>query len=335
MKSFFRLVLLLVLVAAAAWLFYLRMPFGPTAETFVEIPSGTGTAGIAARLEHAGVIRSKYAFDAYRRVAKGTLHAGVYRFDHKAPLEEVYRRIATGDIYAITLVVPEGFNLFDIAAAVQAAKLGAAADFLAAAKANTALIADLSPNARSLEGFLFPDTYKFSPFITPPQMLLAMTKRFRQVGTQLKLIAPDGKPAQDLNRTVTMASLIEKEVHIDSERPLVAGVFINRLALGMPLATDPSVIYAALLNGRWRGTIYQSDLTFDSPYNTYRNAGLPPGPIANPGVAALKAAINPAHTDYLYFVADASGNTRFSVDLKEHAAQVQAYRQAQKAQQPD
>ena len=335
MKSFFRLILLLALAAAAAWFVYFRMPFGPTAETFVTIPAGTGTTGIAARLEQAGVIRSRYAFDAYRRVAKGTLHAGVYRFDHPAPLAEVYSRIAKGDVYTLTLVVPEGFNLFDIAAAVEAAKLGKAADFLAAAQANTSLIADLSPNAKSLEGFLFPDTYKFSPFATQTQMLLAMVKRFRQVAAQLKLITPDGKPTEDLNRTITMASLIEKEVHIDSERPLVAGVFINRLAINMPLATDPSVTYAALLNGRWRGTIYQSDLAFESPYNTYRHAGLPPGPIANPGVAAIKAAMNPTHTDYLYFVADASGNTRFSVDLKEHAAQVQAYRQAQKSQQPN
>jgi len=119
-------------------------------------------------------------------------------------------------------------------------------------------------------------------------------------------------------------------VRVDAERPVVAGVFENRLATGMTLATDPSVIYAALLENRWRGTIYQSDLQSDSAYNTYRHKGLPPGPIANPGIAALKAAMKPARTDFMYFVADAQGHSRFSVDLKEHAQQVQAYREAEK-----
>jgi UPF0755 protein len=134
----------------------------------------------------------------------------------------------------------------------------------------------------------------------------------------------------DVERTVIMASLVEKEVNQDSERPLVAGVFVNRLAHGMPLATDPTVIYAALLDGRWRGTIYASDLQSSSPYNTYKHAGLPPGPICNPGVASLRAAISPATTDYLYFVSDAAGHSRFSTDLKQHSKQVQAYREAQK-----
>jgi UPF0755 protein len=126
-----------------------------------------------------------------------------------------------------------------------------------------------------------------------------------------------------------MASVIEKEVRQDAERPLVAGVFVNRLAKSMPLATDPTVIYAALLDDRWRGTLYASDLQSLSPYNTYKHLGLPPGPISNPGVASLRAAMHPAQTDYLYFVSDAAGHTRFSVGLKEHAEQVQAYRQAQ------
>jgi UPF0755 protein len=178
----------------------------------------------------------------------------------------------------------------------------------------------------SLEGFLFPDTYRFSRHATPDIMLGTMVRRFRQEAAQLGM--PVGP---DTSRIVTMASLVEKEVKIDTERPLVAGVFENRLATGMTLATDPTVIYAALLDGRWRGAIYQSDLQSESPYNTYRHRGLPPGPIANPGVAALKAAMHPAQTNYLYFVADAQGHSRFSIDLKEHAQQVQAYRQAEKA----
>jgi UPF0755 protein len=165
-------------------------------------------------------------------------------------------------------------------------------------------------------------------------MVAAMVKRFRQEAVRIGLLAPAGaigdNSVYDVGRVVTMASLVEKEVRVDTERPLVAGVFENRLAQGMTLATDPAVIYAALLENRWRGTIYESDLQSDSPYNTYKHKGLPPGPIANPGLAALKAAMQPAKTDYLYFVADAQGHSRFSVDLKEHARQVEEYRQAQK-----
>jgi UPF0755 protein len=136
------------------------------------------------------------------------------------------------------------------------------------------------------------------------------------------------------HRVVTVASLVERETPVDTERPLVASVFENRLAKDMPLMTDPSVIYAALLDGRYRGTIYASDLQADSPYNTYRNPGLPPGPICNPGIASLKAAMNPARTDYLYFVAasaDPSGKSRFSATLEEHAHDVQQYRKSLRA----
>ncbi len=321
--KFLRILFLLALLAVASAWFFLRMPFGPHAETFVDIPAGTGTAGIAARLESAGIIRSRYAFEAFRTYRGGTLKAGEYRFDHAAPLTEIYARIARGDVYTIPLTIPEGFNLFDIAQSVQAAGLAPAPTFLAAARSNTGLVRDLSPHAPSLEGFLFPDTYRFSRHTTPAQMLAAMVRRFRTEAAHLGL-------AGDVERTVTLASLIEKEVRNPSERPLVAGVFTNRLAAGMPLATDPAVIYAALLDGQWRGTIYQSDLQRDSPYNTYRHPGLPPGPIANPGLLALRAAMQPAKTPFLYFVADAAGNTRFSTTLAEHDAQVAAYRAAQR-----
>lgn len=326
MKAFGWLVLLLLLGCGGAGYVWFATAYGPSTETFVDIPQGTGTAGIAARLESAGIVRSHFAFALLRRLKGRTLRAGEYRFDHPATVSEVYDRIARGDVYTRTLVIPEGYNIFDIANAVQAAGLGKGADFLAAERKDTRLIADLSPGAVSLEGFLFPDTYKFSRHATPEQMLGTMVKRFRQVAGTLGL-ATDPSVA----RRVTMASLIEKEVRVNEERPLVAGVFINRLAAGMPLATDPSVIYAALLDGRWRGTIYQSDLSSDSAYNTYRHSGLPPGPIANPGVAALKAALHPADTSYLYFVADAQGKTQFSTDLKTHADQVNAYRAAEKA----
>jgi UPF0755 protein len=322
------LLLALLLGAAVAWL--IVTPYGPSTETFVDIVPGTGTQAIAAQLERSGVIRSRYGFDLLRELKGGKLKAGEYRFDHPAPITEVYARLVRGDVYTRAVTIPEGYNIFDIAQAVEDAGLGSRDAFLAAARQHTELIAEWmppgTPRPQSLEGYLFPDTYRFSRHTTPEQMLTAMVHRFRQVSTQLGITG-------DVSRTVIMASLVEKEVSQDGERPLVAGVFVNRLAQGMPLATDPTVIYAALLDNRWRGAIYASDLQSPSPYNTYRHAGLPPGPICNPGTAALKAAIAPAKTNYLYFVSDASGHSRFSAGLKEHAEQVQEYRQAQRAQQ--
>jgi UPF0755 protein len=324
------LLLLLLLIGAAAAAFVVYTPYGPTSETFVDIPPGTGTQGIAAQLQNSGIIRNQYAFDAFRLIKSlkgtaGSLKAGEYRFDHPITMPELYARMVRGDVYTRTLIIPEGFNLFDIAQAVQTAGLGTSAAFLAAAREHTELLSPFllaGQHPNSLEGYLFPDTYHFSRHATPLQMLTAMVHRFHQAIAQLGLTG-------DIARTVTMASLIEKEVNQDAERPLVAGVFVNRLAKGMPLATDPTVIYAALLDDRWRGTIYASDLQSPSPYNTYRHTGLPPGPICNPGLAALRAAISPTQTDFLYFVSDAAGHSRFSVGLKEHNEQVQAYRQMQ------
>lgn len=312
------LVLLLIVGAGA---YVLLTPYGPSAETFVDVPAGTGVRGIATALERAGVVRNRYVFEAWHSFRHSTLKAGEYRFDHPVKVEEVYDRMVRGDVYTISVTIPEGYNLFDIAATVQHAGLASGDSFLAAARTDTSLISDLSPGAASLEGYLFPDTYKFSRHATPEQMLAAMVKRFRKEATSLGVTS-------DVARTVTMASLVEKEVRVAGERPLVAGVFENRLAKGMPLATDPTVIYAALLEGRWRGTIYKSDLQSDSPYNTYKHAGLPPGPICSPGVAALRATLHPAETNYLYFVADAAGHSVFSADLKEHDTHVQEYRRA-------
>jgi UPF0755 protein len=328
--KFLGTLLLLVLIALAIAGCVIYAPFGPSAETFVDIPARTGSRTIAEQLEQNGIIRNRFGFDLLRIIKGGTLKAGEYRFDRPVPMPEVYARLVRGDVYTRVLTIPEGYNIFDIAQAVEAAGLGSRDAFLAAARQHTELIAEWTAGSdnkpSSLEGFLFPDTYHFSRHATPEQILTAMVHRFRQVSSQLGL-------TEDVFRTVTMASLVEKEVSQDAERPLVAGVFVNRLARGMPLATDPTVIYAALLENRWRGTIYASDLQSPSPYNTYKHTGLPPGPIANPGIAALKAAAAPTQTDYLYFVSDAAGHSRFSADLKEHAEQVQAYRQAEKAQQ--
>lgn len=323
-----RRLILLLFLAAAAWAAYVVLaPAGPTKETFVEIRPGTPTMQIAAQLKEHGMIRSQIAFEVVRLARGGTLKAGEYRFDHPAPMSDVYERLERGDVYTIPVTIPEGSNLFDIAERIESAHLGTQEKFLAAARTNVSLIADLDPGATSLEGYLFPDTYRFERRVTPMQIQAAMVKRFRQEAAQLGLTG-------NYHRVVAIASLVERETPIDAERPLIASVFENRLAKNMPLETDPSVIYAALLEGRYRGTIYASDLQADSPYNTYRYAGLPPGPICNPGAASLKAAVHPARTDYLYFVAataNPSGKSRFSATLEEHARDVEQYRNALKA----
>jgi len=182
-------------------------------------------------------------------------------------------------------------------------------------------VRDLDARAQTLEGYLYPNTYRISRKQGPADVVIAMVKRFHQEATALGLNG-------NTHEIVTMASIVEKETGVREERALVAGVFYNRLAQHIVLATDPSVIYAALLAGHYRGTIYQSDLQFHSPYNTYRVQGLPPGPICNPGAASLEAALHPAQTDYLYFVSDNNGHHRFARTPEEHAQNVQAYRAA-------
>ena len=315
-----KLLLFLIAVAVAAAGYVILVPFGPDRETFVNVPPRTSSVGIASLLEGGGAIRNRWVFAGLREIEGGTLKAGEYRFVAPASMLEVYRRLRRGDVYTVAVVIPEGYDLFEVAAAVQAAGLASQTEFLAAAAANTGLIRQWNPHPVSLEGYLFPDTYRFSRHATPATMLGAMTRRFGQVALRLGLAGPE------LPAAVTMASLVEREVHVDAERPVVAGVFENRLRLGMPLQTDPAVVYASMLRGTWTGVIHQSELHSDSPYNTYVHAGLPPGPICNPGVAALRAALHPQRTDYLYFVANADGSTHFAATLKEHSANVAAYR---------
>ena len=324
MRRFLLLLFLVVVVAAGALAYALLAPAGPREETFVDISPGMSSTQIAAELKQQGIIQSEYVFLALHVGKGGTLKAGEYRFDHPAPMIEVGDRIRRGDVDTVALTIPEGSNLFDIAAKVEAVGLGSKAAFIAAARQDTGLISDLDPAAPSLEGYLFPDTYRFARHTDPQEMLAAMVKRFRLAALGIGLTT-------DVHRTVPLASLVEKETPIDAERPVVASVFENRLAKNIPLMTDPSVIYAALLDGRYRGTIYQSDLQASSDYNTYRRAGLPPGPICNPGLKSLEAAMHPAQTNYLYFVAagaDPAGQSRFSATLEEHAKDVEAYRRA-------
>jgi UPF0755 protein len=321
-----RAVVLVVLLAAiaAAWLVF--MPFGPSSETFVELAPGSSTLRMGKRLQAKGIIRSQYAFDLVRWWKRGTLKAGEYRFDHPASVTEVYARIERGDVYTKVVVIPEGASLFEIASRLEEAGFGPREKFLAGAARQVDLVADLDPGAKSLEGYLFPDTYHFPRKFGPPQICAAMVRRFRAEAAQLGLKG-------NVHRVVTMASLVERETALESERPLVASVFENRLAKKMPLMTDPAVIYGLELDGRWRGKIYASDLKLNTPYNTYLHAGLPPGPIANPGLKSLRAAMTPARTDYLYFVAagaNPQGRSLFSSTLEEHARNVAGYRNAVK-----
>jgi len=321
------LVLLLAVLAAGgigAWM--VLSPYGPSAETFVELEPGSSSMQIASQLEGAGVVRSQFAFDLLRWVRGRKLRAGEYRFDHPAPMIEVYARIAKGDVYTRTLIVPEGANIFDVAARVEQAGFDSRQAFLDAATKDAGLVADFDPGAKSLEGYLFPDTYRFPRRTAASQIAAAMVRRFRAVAAQLGL-------KENVHTVVTMASLVERETAVDAERPLVASVYENRLKKKMPLMADPSLIYGLELEGQWRGTIYQSDLQRNTPYNTYLHAGLPPGPVANPGARALRAAMEPAQTGYLYFVASGSnpqGRSLFSSTLDEHQRDVADYRRAKK-----
>ncbi len=316
--------LALLAVAGVGWL--ILAPYGPGTETFVEVTPGSSTTRIGQQLEGAGVVRSQFGFDLLRFWKRGVLRAGEYRFDHPAPATEVYARIARGDVFTKTLTVPEGANIFDIAARVQEAGFGTRQEFLDAAVGQTGLVSDLDPGAKSLEGYLFPDTYRLGSKTPPAQIAAAMVKRFRAVAGQLGL-------KENVHDVVTIASLVERETAVDAERPLVASVLINRLGKKMPLMTDPAVIYGLELEGRWRGELGKSDLTSDTAYNTYLHGGLPPGPVANPGARSLRAAMEPANTDYFYFVAagaNAQGQSLFSNTLEEHDKQVAEYRHALK-----
>lgn len=281
---------------------------------------------IGQKLEDAGVVRNHIAFDLVRWIKRGRLKAGEYKFDHPATMIDVYSRIRRGDVYTVSLTIPEGANVYDIASRVESAGLGTSEQFLNAATEDTDLVADLDPRAKSLEGYLFPDTYRFARTVKPRQIAATMVHRFRTVAEQIGL-------KEDIHSVVTIASLVERETALNEERPLVASVFVNRLEKGMPLMTDPAVIYGLERENRWRGTLFASDLTHNTAYNTYTHPGLPPGPISNPGINSLRAALNPAKTDYLYFVAagaNAQGHSMFESTLDEHNRDVANYRREMK-----
>lgn len=329
MRTLFKLFFFAILVAGL-WLAYaLILPITPSHDTFVLLRPGWSTRHIATELKNAGMIRDTNAFLLWHyAVHPKSLKAGEYKFDRAANAIEIHRRLVTGDIYKHEVVIPEGFNMFDIAGAIETAGLGSRDEFLKAAR-NATLVSDIDPQAKSLEGYLFPDTYEFTRTQTMGDMASAMVRRFRQEARAIGLLNVQNSQAPggfNIHRIVTMASIVEKETAAPEERPIVASVYYNRLAKNMVFGADPTVIYAALLEGRYRGTIYASDLASDSQYNTYKHAGLPPGPIANPGRASLEAALHPADSQFLFFVSDNNGHHRFARSADEHNRNVALYR---------
>ncbi len=319
------LVIVAILAAGVLYYFLIRPYANFHGEAFVEIPKGASTFTIARLLADAGAIEYPWQFLLARALQPSAkLPAGEFRFATAASTLDVYARIARGDVFYYELKIPEGLNMFDIAAVVEGLGLSPAREFLAEAR-DASLIRDLAPAAPTLEGYLFPDTYRVTRHTGARELCRILTQRFRAEWKRLDTTA-------DVHQTVTLASLIEKEAAVPEDRPLIASVFHNRLNMGMKLDCDPSTVYAALLEGRYRGTIHQSDLASPNAYNTYQHAGLPPGPIANPGIASLRAALKPAATDYRYFVArpDGSGRHQLSKDIAAHRQAAAQYRRGAK-----
>jgi len=331
LKILAALILLLVLAAGAAagYVWYsIEKPYGtfPPDGLYVDIPHGASQRAVAHILKKAGVIRNSFAFELYaRRHPKRTLEAGEYLFDHPLAGKEVFWKLANGEVYQQPFTVREGETIFDIARDLEAAKYMTADDFLKAAE-DPSEIHDLFPEARTLEGFLFPATYNLPKHAPAEELTGMMVRKFREA---LANVLPNGSEGSDppvsIGSMVTLASLVERETPKPGERPLVAGVFTNRLVKNMPLQCDPTVIYALQMDDEYKGTLRLRDLRLNTPYNTYMNRGLPPGPIGNPGEVALRAALHPAETDYLYFVANTQGGHFFAATLAEHNKNVAKY----------
>jgi UPF0755 protein len=322
-------VLVVAAAAAAGWWFYTSVdrPFKgyEGSEQFVEIPTGSGSRTIARRLADAGVVHDVNSFRIALWItgAGRRLQAGEYRFDRPMSPRQVADKLARGDVYVQPITFREGLTIRQMAALYESKGFGEAKAFIAAA-ASGELVQDIDPQARDLEGYLFPETYTLPRRATAEQLIARMVAGFR------KALTPDIASAAaarglTVRQLVTLASIVEKETGNKDERPLVAAVYSNRLQIGMGLQCDPTGIYALERAGRYDGNLRREDLQFDSPYNTYRYAGLPPGPIASPGRAALQAAASPASVPYLYFVSKNDGSHAFATTLDEHNRNVQQY----------
>ncbi len=331
MKRVLAIVCLLALTAAglAGWrqVSGLSVPFRAYAgsEQFVQIDPGMTTADIGARLVDAGVIRDAWTWRIalWRGGQARRLKAGEYRFDRPLTAAEVVGVLARGEVYLRSITFPEGLTVRQMAKLFAERGFGDAGAFAAAAGDPSAIVS-LDPLARDLEGYLFPDTYSLARSATAADLVRKMVARFEAVWS------PDLREAAaaaglTTRQAVTLASLVEKETARPDERATVSAVYHNRLRIRMGLQCDPTVIYALERAGRYTGNLTKADLAVDSPYNTYRYAGLPPGPIAAPGRAALAAAVRPAEVDYLYFVSRNDGSHAFAATLAEHNQNVYRY----------
>jgi len=267
---------------------------------------------------------------AYRVVSCNwrALRSGEYRFEQPVTTRGVIDTLVAGAVYLHKFTVPEGLTLTEVAQAWEDQGFGKSEEFLQAAQDSVDLVQDLdgSSAANSLEGYLFPETYSFAIHTSPRQAIEAMVERFRAVMDQLEKRFPVETWTLSPRDTLILASLVEAEAAVAEERPLIASVFLNRLKLRILLQCDPTVVYALEKTNRYQGKLTRGDLKVDSPYNTYRYAGLPPGPIANPGLHALEAVIRPASSKYLYFVRTTGGRHTFSETLAAHNRAVAAYR---------
>ena len=330
MKKLFGVLVLLVIVAGGVLGFmYMRVnqPYRgwDGTEQFVEIPPGAGSVGIGDRLVDAGVIRdrSTYRTALWMTGQARHLKAGDYRFDRAMTPFAALDKIARGDVYVINVTFPEGLTMTEMAKIFESHGLGSAASFIKAAK-DPAPIRDLDPAANDLEGYLFPETYAVPRRTDAARLVRLMVAAFTHAFTpELRAAATAGN--RTVRQTVTLASIVEKETAKPEERPIVAAVYANRLRIGMALQCDPTVIYALQRAGAFTGNLRRDDLAFDSPYNTYRYPGLPPGPIASPGKAALEAVVRPADVDYVYFVSRNDGSHEFARTLDEHNRNVQKF----------
>ncbi|WXJ95368.1 Endolytic murein transglycosylase [Neomoorella carbonis] len=319
---------LIILVLGGSGYFFLTMlapvqPGAPAKEVY--IAPGSSSAAIASTLTRQGIIKSPLAFR-LATMATGLdkqLKPGYYLISPGLSLPEVLRLLAAGNVQEIEFTVPEGYTVREIAALLQQKGLARKEDFLQAAARDYPFdfLPDMPSSPEHVQGFLFPDTYRVARGTPPEEIVLMMLKRFNEVYQE---ISREKDPALDLNtrQIVTLASIVEREARVDAERAIIAGVYVNRLKRGMRLEADPTVQY---LLPEPKPVLTYRDLEIDSPYNTYRVNGLPPGPIANPGRASLLAALKPAKTDYLYFVAKPDGSHYFSRTLAEHNQAVARY----------
>jgi UPF0755 protein len=312
-----------VLVATVLWS-RIEEPYKGynTAETFVEVPQGAGTAEIRRRLIEGGVVHDEYTFRAalWWSGEARNLQAGEYRFAEPMSPLAVIQKIGRGDIYTRRITFPEGLTIGEMAKLYESRGFGSAQSFIDAA-GDTAAVRELDPEATDLEGYLFPETYALPRGVPASRLIEQMVDRFLSTYTESMR---QGAAAQGLTtrQVVTLASLVEEETAQPQEHPLVAAVYRNRMRLNMPMQADPTVIYALQKSGRYNGNIRREDLQYDSPYNTYRHPGLPPGPIASPGKASLEAALAPADVPYLYFVSRNDGTHVFAQTLAQHNANV-------------